>query len=319
MASSQYWQKRRAHKRLPRIRSSASKQAQVGITNIVTYKAGMTTLSMLDDSESQKKGIEVVKACTVLEVPKTEFYGIRLYRKSPITGYTITHTEIYDKQIAQKLGIKKLAHDNAYLKDAEKDIPSCSDVSALLVAFPEGTSIGQRHPQRFESAISGKTLEEKFKFASEMLGKEVKPANAFKPGEYIDISSISIGKGWAGVIKRHGVSRLQHKATGKIRHVGTLGAFTPGKVLYTVPHAGQPGFNYRTEYNKRLIKIGAQADAQSINPKQGFGKYGMVKNDYVVIEGSVVGPAKRLVRVRKSIRNTNASGIKEPKILYMKQ
>ena len=112
------------------------------------------------------------------------------------------------------------------------------------------------------------------------------------------------------------MARLYHKATNKVRHVGTHGAFTPGKVLFTVPQAGQLGFNYRTETNKHILKIGTSSDVSKINPKSGFTNYGNVKNDYIIIKGSIGGPSKRLVRIRKS-STRNSKGIKEPKIEYI--
>jgi large subunit ribosomal protein L3 len=170
---------------------------------------------------------------------------------------------------------------------------------------------------RFEVRLGGKTVQERFDFISGRLGKEVKASEIFKPGEYVDLTSITKGKGWQGPIKRFGVKRNQHKSTNKIRHGGPLGAFSPGKVYFTVPRAGQMGFNYRTEHNKRILKVGTVTDSSSINPKAGFKNYGNVTNDFLVVDGSIGGSAKRLVRVRKSIRNMNAPGIKEPKITYI--
>lgn len=63
---------------------------------------------------------------------------------------------------------------------------------------------------------------------------------------------------------------------------------------------GQMGFQQRTEFNKRIIKIGENAD--EINPAGGFLHYGLVRNNYVLIKGSIPGPAKRLVRIRSATR-----------------
>ena len=63
---------------------------------------------------------------------------------------------------------------------------------------------------------------------------------------------------------------------------------------------GQVGFQHRTEFNKRIIKIGDNPD--EINPAGGFLHYGLVRNSYVLIKGSIPGPAKRLVRLRPATR-----------------
>ena len=85
-----------------------------------------------------------------------------------------------------------------------------------------------------------------------------------------------------------------------------------------MPQSGQLGFNYRTEHNKRILKMGKKEEAASVNPKSGFINYGNVVADYMIIDGSVPGPAKRLVRIRKTVDNRDSkSGIKEPKISYI--
>jgi uncharacterized protein YifN (PemK superfamily) len=56
--------------------------------------------------------------------------------------------------------------------------------------------------------------------------------------------------------------------------VGTLGAWTPHTVMYSVPRAGQMGFMQRTEYSKQILKIGEKG--VEITPKGGFIRYGIV-------------------------------------------
>ena len=145
--------------------------------------------------------------------------------------------------------------------------------------------MGQHHRVRYESALGGASLDEKYKFAVASLGKVVGAADIFKGGEYLDIVSVTKGKGWAGTIKRFGTARLYHKATQKARHIGTLGPFTPGKVLFTVPQAGQLGFNYRTEYNKRILKIGKREEAATYTPTSGFQNYGKITKDFIMVDG----------------------------------
>jgi large subunit ribosomal protein L3 len=60
------------------------------------------------------------------------------------------------------------------------------------------------------------------------------------------------------------------------------------------------GYQQRTEFNKRILKIGE--NGMEITPKGGFLHYGVLKNPYVLIKGSIPGPAKRLIRIRPAIR-----------------
>ncbi|MGC8478449.1 MAG: 50S ribosomal protein L3 [Candidatus Micrarchaeia archaeon] len=313
--SMQYWHRRRAAKPLPRVRS-APLSSELGLSNMLAYKAGMTYLTMIDDSQSPSKNMDVARACTVLEVPKTEAYGIRLYTKDPITGYRKVYAEVYSAQAAQKIGIKNPKFTEEKIESA-KAMADPVEVSLLLTAYPKESGLEQNHPNRYEARVlGGKDANEKIGFAAKFLGKEIKPSDIFKNGEYVDAFAISKGKGWQGPVKRFGVSRLFHKATGKSRHVGTLGPTNPANVTYTVPQAGQMGYQYRSERNKRILKIGTKADIEQINKKGGFSNYGFVKNDYILVDGSVPGSAKRIVRLRHSINYAGAQA-KEPKVTYI--
>lgn len=296
------------------MRSAPKHLKEPQLCNAVAYKVGMAHLTMIDDSEAPSKNTEISRPVTILELPEMEVYGIRLYKKQQGTGYKTASTEILSKAFAKRVNAEKIKNDDGKIDSFKQRLNEYSNVTALVAAYPKGMPVEQHHPARFEAALGGKSLEEKFSFAAGLLGKKVGATEIFKPGEYIDVISISKGKGWQGTIKRFGTARLLHKATQKTRHVGSLGPFSPGKVLFTVPQAGQLGFNYRTEHNKRILKVGAKAESQKINPKSGFINYGIVRNDHIVVDGSVPGPAKRLVRIRKSIRNRNAKGVKEPKI-----
>jgi large subunit ribosomal protein L3 len=285
---------------------SAPKTVAPVLCNIVAFKAGMTHFNMIDDTESATKGAEISKACTVLEIPETSVYGIRFYGKDPLTNYKI---------VAAEVQVGKQGKSEEELNKMRPRLKEFSDITALMVAQPNSTGIGQHHPVKFESPVGGKSVEEKFNFVVGMLSKHVGANDVFKNGEFIDVISISKGKGWQGAVKRFGISKQPRKTTQMIRHVGCLGPATPPKVLFSVPHAGQLGFNYRTEHNKRIFKIGDSSD-KSINPSAGFMNYGILKNGYMLVGGSVPGPVKGLVRIRKAIRRAGVA-IKEPALSYI--
>ncbi|MGB9732710.1 MAG: 50S ribosomal protein L3 [Candidatus Micrarchaeia archaeon] len=302
--SLEFWPHRRAKRQLPRVRSWP-KVAEPLLLGLVAYKVGMTHVGMIDDTESPSKGSEVVRAATILEIPKIYLYGMRFYKKE---GYKEPALEIYSKELASKVGIKNAKNTPEKLADIKKNLSNYVDVTALMFADPSTLGFGKKKISRFEVPVGGDSIEKKIELLEKYLGKEVKAKEILKNGEFVDVTSITKGKGWAGVIKRFGVARQMRKATGKVRHVGTLGPWHPPKVLYTVPHAGHMGYNYRTELNKRILKIGSAEEAKNINVKGGFLNYGIVKNDFIIVDGSLPGPAKRLVRIRKAIR----SKVKEP-------
>lgn len=308
--SLEYRPHRRAHRLLPRIRNWPEPSTP-SILTLPAFKAGMTHISMIDESASPSKGQEITKPVTVLVFPRIYVYGARLYKKTYL--YKQSAGAIYDADLAQKLGMKSAKGTG--LENAKKNAAEYVDVTALAFADPSELKIGMKKQIRFEIPVGGKNVEEKMSFLEKVFGKEIKPSEVLNSGEFVDVVSISKGKGWEGPVKRFGVAKQFHKATGKIRHVGTLGPWTPGKVLYTVPQAGHLGFNYRTELNKRILKLGLAKDAESINPKGGFLNFGIVRSEYMLLEGSVPGPAKRLVRIRKAMK---AKGkVQSPKISYV--
>jgi large subunit ribosomal protein L3 len=135
-------------------------------------------------------------------------------------------------------------------------------------------------------------------------------------GQYVDVIGITRGKGVEGPITRFGVKRKQHKSRKSVRAVGTLGPISPAVVMYTVPRQGQRGFHQRTEYNKRILLMSSanRNNQVSINPGGGFKHYGLIKEDYIVVRGSVPGVPKRLVKLRQPIRYADRRVI-EPKVI----
>jgi large subunit ribosomal protein L3 len=230
-------------------------------------------------------------------------YGVRCYKGNDSVGDLLAG----DDKVLRLAGFSK--------KPAAKQIneQGVDDARLLVFAMPSKTGFGKKHVEKMELGCGGKDSREKLEYCKGMLGKELRVSDVFKNGEYVDVVCISIGKGWQGAVKRFGVSIQRRKATGKRRHVGTLGQWHPAYVLYTVPQAGQTGYHKRTELNKRILRIGQKPE--EINPSSGFPHYGFVKNDFVLVKGSIPGPAKRLVKLRLAVRAPAA--VKEPQLGYV--
>jgi large subunit ribosomal protein L3 len=167
-----------------------------------------------------------------------------------------------------------------------------------------------------ETGINARDLSTKFEYAKSILGTLIGFTDVFKNGTLVDTAAITIGKGTQGPVKRWGIQlqKGKHSRQGSLRQVGTLGPFHPARVSWRVPQMGQTGYHQRTEFNKRILKIGA--DGTDITPEGGFINYGLVRGDYVLIKGSVPGPSKRLIRLRDPIRAKKAD-LGEPNILYI--
>lgn len=56
---------------------------------------------------------------------------------------------------------------------------------------------------------------------------------------------------------------------------------------------------------------------EEINPKGGYIRYGKIQGDYLLILGSIPGPKKRLIRIRKTIRPIKSFLVKAPEITFI--
>ena len=153
-----------------------------------------------------------------------------------------------------------------------------------------------------EVGLDGGASSDQLAFAKERLGDEVSFTDAFEEGAMTDIVAVTKGYGWQGVIRRFGGKLQSHKNSKKRRQHGNMGDFGTGYVRKTIRQGGQTGYHQRTEFNKRVLRV-ANPEEHSITPSGGFLHYGEVNSDYILIKGSVPGPAKRLIRFRDAMRS----------------
>jgi large subunit ribosomal protein L3 len=294
-----YWPRKRARRIYPHL-TVYPKTEKAKILAFAGYKAGMTHAIVIDNrKDSITFGQEVAIPVTVLDCPPLKVVGIRAYTNTTKGLKVLSEAWAKDlpKDISRKVKIKKA--DANKISEIEKELDKISKLRLIVSTQPKLSGIGKKKPEIFEIEIGGKDNKEKIDLAKQLLGKEITASDVFKEGELVDVVAVAKGKGTAGPVKRFGIKIQVRHAKKKRRHVGTVGPETPARVLFSVPMAGQLGFQTRTEFNKRIIKIG---DGKEITPKGGFKRYGVIKSNYVLLEGSVPGSKKRLVLLRSPIR-----------------
>ncbi len=292
--------RKRARSQMPRV-SYWPASNEKKLCGFAGYKAGMTHVTYVDDTQSPSKGNEIFASATVVECPPLTIFGVRGYKAGKVIGDILCP----DEKILKQIGITKK-------KERKFSASDVSGVFVLVFTSPKSAGISKKTPERMEIAVCGKDTAEKMEYAMSLLGKQVKVTEVFKPGEIVDAIAVTKGKGWQGTVKRLGTSIQRPKATKKRRHVGTLGSWHPCFVMYTAPMAGQMGYHKRTEINKRIMKMG---QGKEISPNGGFAHYGIVKSDYLLIKGSLAGPQKRLIRLRKAARISSPP--KTPEIRFV--
>jgi len=267
------------------------------------YKAGMTYVFMVEDKPgSPNFGKEVMYPATVIDAPPITVCAVRAYSQTP---YGLkTFTEVWMKEPPKDINRlttppKNPDPDNGF-KKIEDNLDKISEFRMLVTTQPRLAAVPKKKPELVEIKVDGAQIKEQFEYVKNQLGKTISVTNIFKEGQHIDVVSVSKGKGFQGPVKRLGVKIRDRKSRKTQRGIATLGPWSPSRVLYTIARAGQMGYHQRTEYNKRILKIGT--NGAEITPKGGFIRYGTVKGTYVLVSGSVPGPTKRLIRLRYPIR-----------------
>ena len=300
-----YYPRKRAKSIVPRIRTWPEIEDGPRIQGFAGYKAGMThvlTIDWRDHTTTAKQ--EIWTPVTVIEVPPMKVAGVRFY-VNDIYGLKAVGeiwAENLDEELKRRFAVPK--------EKRGKEVDDFDGVRIIAYTLPKLVSgIPVKAPHIMEIRVGGGTLDARKKYAMGLLGKEIKFSDFKSEGKFVDVIAVTKGKGFQGHVKRFGVKLLTHKNSKHRRMIGTLGPWHPDWVRYTVPQAGQTGYHQRTEYNKRVVKYidfieenGEKRLEMEITPEGGFPHYGEVRNPYVLIHGSVPGPAKRIVKIRDPVR-----------------
>ena len=285
--------------------------SEVRVQGFAGWKAGMTHILSRDlNPTSPSAGQEVRVPVTVVECPKMRILGVRGYEMTPYGKRAVGEAWSDASQIADAFPelFKRLPERKEH--DADKHFENLNnadlcEVRLIVATQPSSVSgIPTKVPDVMEMGLDGGDFSEQLQFAKEKFGEEYSFADSFQEGGLTDIVAVTKGYGWQGVIKRFGGKLLSHKNSKKRRQHGNMGAFGDGYVRKSIRQGGQTGYHQRTEYNKRILRV-ANPEEHSITPSGGFLHYGEVKSDYILVHGSVPGPAKRLIRFRDATRGSD--------------
>ena len=121
-------------------------------------------------------------------------------------------------------------------------------------------------------------------FENELSVGDILNVDHFSEGEFVDISGTSKGKGFQGVVKRHGfagVGQSTHGQHNRLRAPGSIGAASyPARVFKGMKMAGQMGNEKVTVQNLKVIKV-------------------VPEKNLLVIKGCVPGHKNSIVTIRK--------------------
>ena len=182
---------------------------------------------------------------------------------------------------------------------AQVKTPDVDGYSAVQVAF------GQRRPSRVNKASAGHfakagveagTMLKEFRVdaakAAEMKAGDLVAVGVFEVGQKIDVQGVSIGKGYAGTIKRHnfGSGRATHGNSRSHNVPGSIGMNQdPGRVFPGKKMTGHMGDETCTVQNLEIARIDAERQLLLVK-----GAIPGAKNSQVIVK-----PAIKSVKIEK--------------------
>ncbi len=312
-----YLPRKRAKSLLARIRFWPKIEAETPrLLGFIGYKAGMTHVFTIEDRKrSPNFGKEVMRSATVIETSPILVCAIRAYTKNQYGLQPFSEAWMKDPpdELERVFTLPENFNAEERIKRIEERMDKVAKIRVIALTQPKQSNVPKKKPDVAEIEIGGGAVQQQFEYAKSLLGKTVTPTDIFKEGQYVDVAAVSIGKGFQGPVKRWGVTILQHKGRKTKRGIATLGPWNPHHVMYSIPRAGQMGFHQRTEYNKRILKIGT--DGKEITPKGGFLRYGVIRGSYILLDGSMPGPEKRPIRLRHPARPPKHVAEEPPQII----
>ena len=169
------------------------------------------------------------------------------------------------------------------LKNDEKDGYSSVQLGFFDKKETRLNNAEKGHAKKANTAPKSKVVEFKG-FEEELKVGDTVNVNHFVEGEFVDVSGISKGKGFQGVVKRHGfagVGQSTHGQHNRLRAPGSIGAASyPARVFKGMRMAGQTGNSKVTVQNLKVLKV-------------------VPEKNLLVLKGAVPGHKNSYVIIRK--------------------
>ena len=168
------------------------------------------------------------------------------------------------------------------LKNDEKDGYSSVQLGFFDKKETRLNNAEKGHAKKANTEPKSKVVEFKG-FEEELKVGDTVNVNHFVEGEFVDVSGISKGKGFQGVVKRHGfagVGQATHGQHNRLRAPGSIGAASyPARVFKGMRMAGRMGGERITVQNLRVVKVIADKNLLVVK-----GCVPGHKNAYVIVE-----------------------------------
>jgi large subunit ribosomal protein L3 len=207
-----------------------------------------------------------------------------------IVGRKLGMTQLFDEESGEVTAVTVIAAGPCPVVRVKTD--ETDGYEAVELAFdevPERKATKPRigHLRKNGVAAPHRHLVE-FRGQSELVPGDSVTVEAFEPGDSVKVSGTSIGKGFAGTIKRHNFSRgpVSH-GSHNVRKPGSIGSSaTPSRVFKGMKMAGRLG-------GKRATQVGLTV--HSVDPELNL----------LMVKGAVPGSKNSVVEVREEKRGSS--------------
>jgi large subunit ribosomal protein L3 len=304
--SLQFYPRVRAKKVIPNVNWSPISKDGTGLLGFVGYKVGMVSVWARDNTEnSLTKGKRIAVPATVIECPSMKIYSVRFYKNGKVTKDVVVSN---GKELKKKVKVSKKVGEI-------KDDIEFDDIRVLMYTNVKDTCVDKNKADMIEVAVSG-PVDAKLTFIKEKIGKDISVSEVFQSG-LVDVRGVTKAYGTQGPVKRFGIALKDHKSEKGQRRPGSLAPWHPCRVTFRAPQAGQTGYHNRISYNSLIMEVGKISE-KDINKSGGFDHYGVIKNEYLILKGSIPGPQKRGLVITPAIRPSKFQSKKNFEVLELR-
>lgn len=216
--------------------------------------------------------------------------------KKAIIGKKVGMTQIFDEtgKVVPVTVIEAGPCKVVQKKTAEKEGYSSVQLGFNEIPARKLTKPEKGHLDKAEAGSLDVLHEFRLDNAAEMNVGDVIKADVFAEGDKVDVTGISKGKGYAGVIKRWGYGRtpMTHGGGPVHRHAGSMGSSAdPSRILPGKRQAGHMGADQVTVQNLDVVKVDSELNM-------------------IVIRGAIPGPKGGIVFIRNTVKNARVKQVR---------
>ena len=136
-----------------------------------------------------------------------------------------------------------------------------------------------------KAGVAPKKYLREFALDAELNIGDIVKADTFQVGDFVDVTGITKGHGYAGVVKRHGAGRtpMSHGGGPVHRHAGSMGVIDPAHIFKGKIGAGHMGVDQVTVQNLSVVKVDPELNM-------------------LVVCGAIPGPKGGLVTIKSTVK-----------------